>query len=147
MLEHRIFGANTSDFILFVFAQKLIWKKRGFGKRKEKKKPALPQQVAQPSPRPSPPTRSRQQRPNSGPAARLPPLPFPLTRWQLGPPLSLANGWDPLRDSAFSFLASHQDRILPPADSIPGTAGFSCLFRETNPYKAPKSTPQVPFRI
>jgi hypothetical protein len=37
MLEHRIFGANTSDFILYVFAQKLIWKKRGFGKENKKK--------------------------------------------------------------------------------------------------------------
>jgi len=78
MLEHRIFGANTSDFILFVFAQKLIWKKKRT--EKKKRKPVLPQQAAQPSPRPSPPARSRQQRPNSGPAARLPPLPFPLTR-------------------------------------------------------------------
>jgi hypothetical protein len=41
MLEHRIFGANTSDFILFVFAQKLIWKKRIWKKKKIKKKASV----------------------------------------------------------------------------------------------------------
>jgi hypothetical protein len=35
MLEHRIFGANTSDFILFVFAQKLIWKKKDLEKKRK----------------------------------------------------------------------------------------------------------------
>jgi len=44
MLEHSIFVLLFFDFILFVYAQKLNWKKVSEKKRRKKRgKPALPQ--------------------------------------------------------------------------------------------------------
>ena len=133
MLEHSVFVCCFC-FYFICFAQNAIWKnvlekknRKEFGKRKERKRGALPVGlVAQP-----PLVHFSHARPNWRPRARPAARPLSLLslfRWQSGP-----------TRQRVPSPSSTQNRtgLFPRVDSIPGTADFLALFANQAPIKLP----------